>query len=274
MGSSWRSWICSAWLAAAASGCAQNPYVLQGQLQDVQKQARLLEDQNKDLASRTQKLDQDNQDLQTLVAQTRQQSRLYEDEVAALRDQLRSAGTQLARTREEMTARMAAAAQADSARPKPQARASIAANSSLKERAPTFTIPGVQVRYDGDVYRVELPADSLFEPGEARLSPTASAILDAVAGELIRSYPDQILGVEGHTDPDPPPPGRWFSNLHLSIARATTVSDYLTDKLRAPTKQLFVVGHGSNHPVVSNATPAGKQRNRRIELVVYPERAE
>ena len=33
----------------------------------------------------------------------------------------------------------------------------------------------------------------------------------------------------------------------------------------------FVVGHGSNHPVVSNATPAGKERNRRVELVVYPE---
>jgi outer membrane protein OmpA-like peptidoglycan-associated protein len=36
--------------------------------------------------------------------------------------------------------------------------------------------------------------------------------------------------------------------------------------------QLFVVGHGSNHPIVSNGSPEGKQRNRRVELVVYPER--
>jgi outer membrane protein OmpA-like peptidoglycan-associated protein len=35
--------------------------------------------------------------------------------------------------------------------------------------------------------------------------------------------------------------------------------------------QFFVVGHGANHPVVSNATDAGRSRNRRIELVIYPE---
>ncbi len=39
-----------------------------------------------------------------------------------------------------------------------------------------------------------------------------------------------------------------------------------------PAKQLFVIGHGANHPVVSNATKSGQARNRRIELVVYPER--
>jgi outer membrane protein OmpA-like peptidoglycan-associated protein len=36
-------------------------------------------------------------------------------------------------------------------------------------------------------------------------------------------------------------------------------------------EQVFVVGHGTNHPVVSNAPPAGKACNRRIEIVVYPE---
>jgi outer membrane protein OmpA-like peptidoglycan-associated protein len=35
---------------------------------------------------------------------------------------------------------------------------------------------------------------------------------------------------------------------------------------------LFVVGHGANHPAVSNGTSAGKERNRRVELVVYPDR--
>ena len=36
-------------------------------------------------------------------------------------------------------------------------------------------------------------------------------------------------------------------------------------------QQLFLVAHGSNHPVVSNASLQGKARNRRVELVVYPE---
>ena len=38
-----------------------------------------------------------------------------------------------------------------------------------------------------------------------------------------------------------------------------------------PARQLFVVGHGGSHPVVSNATDAGRARNRRIEVVIYPE---
>ena len=38
-------------------------------------------------------------------------------------------------------------------------------------------------------------------------------------------------------------------------------------------KQLFLVAHGTNHPLVSNATAAGRSRNRRVELVVYPDRA-
>ena len=46
---------------------------------------------------------------------------------------------------------------------------------------------------------------------------------------------------------------------------------YLTQRGLFRADQLFVGGFGSNHPVVSNATPAGKDRNRRVELVVYPE---
>jgi outer membrane protein OmpA-like peptidoglycan-associated protein len=38
-----------------------------------------------------------------------------------------------------------------------------------------------------------------------------------------------------------------------------------------PPRQLFVVGHGSSHPIVSNATDAGRARNRRIDIVVYPD---
>ncbi len=52
------------------------------------------------------------------------------------------------------------------------------------------------------------------------------------------------------------------------------VYEVLTGSMRLRAEQLFVVGHGSNHPVVSNATPEGKQRNRRVELVVYPEKRE
>ena len=49
------------------------------------------------------------------------------------------------------------------------------------------------------------------------------------------------------------------------------VYDGLTRIGGMPPRQLFVVGHGGSHPVVSNATDAGRARNRRIEVVIYPE---
>jgi flagellar motor protein MotB len=49
------------------------------------------------------------------------------------------------------------------------------------------------------------------------------------------------------------------------------VFDFLCGRTTLKPGQLFVVAHGPNHPVVSNATAAGRARNRRIELVVYPE---
>ena len=39
-----------------------------------------------------------------------------------------------------------------------------------------------------------------------------------------------------------------------------------------PESQMFVIGHGANHPIASNASDQGKARNRRVEFVVYPER--
>ena len=55
------------------------------------------------------------------------------------------------------------------------------------------------------------------------------------------------------------------------MARASAVFDFLCGRTSLKAGQLFVVAHGPNHPVVSNATAAGRARNRRIELVVYPE---
>ena len=137
---------------------------------------------------------------------------------------------------------------------------------------PATNIPGVFVRRDGDVIRVELPGNSLFESGSARLRPGAANLISDAAAELVRTYPDQIIGVEGHTDNDPIVGSQGRSNHELSVARAQAVYDVLVNRTRLQGNQLFIVGHGPNHPIVSNATPEGKQRNRRVELVVYPER--
>src|SRR5262249_27644207 len=110
------------------------------------------------------------------------------------------------------------------------------------------------------------------EPGGSKLRPDGARIVEEVGAELSRAYPEQIIGVEGHTDPDPVLHSNQFASNHqLSTARALAVYDHLAARSRLRPTQMFVAGHGPNPPVVSNATPSGKERNRRVELVVYPE---
>ncbi len=120
--------------------------------------------------------------------------------------------------------------------------------------------------------RVELAAARLFQPGSPVLQPAAGSLLDAVAAELARTYPEQTIGVEGHTDNDFVRLPQGGDNQQLSAARASAVYQYLAARGQIAATRMFIVGHGSTHPVVSNATAAGKARNARVELVVYPEK--
>lgn len=256
----------------AAAGCAQNPYVLQGKLQDLQQQHLALTQKHQELLTRANTLDQDNQEHQALLAQAQQQRKVLEDQLAAIRDQLSGATGQLAKLRDERLA-VDKKVETLTASVKRKAGATITANNSLKEQLPSIEIPGVEVRHDGDVVRIELPGNQLFESGGARLLNSASSVIDSVAAEVARAYPNHLIGIEGHTDSDPINNQLWRDNHHLSLGRAMAVYDYLATRTRLKPQQLFVVGHGANHPVVSNGTPAGKERNRRVELVVYPEKA-
>lgn len=254
------------------AGCASNPMVLQGNLQKLEKERIALLRQNEQLQARANSLDLDNQELEQMLAQTRQQGKVLEDQLAAVRGQLTDLTAQLAKVREEKIA-SAKKVEAMAASMKRRGGASITPNNSLVQELPQIDLPGVHVRRDGDVLRVELPADQLFEPQTARLRPGAQRYLTEAAAALVRVYPDNIVGIEGHADNAPVQGGYWQNSHQLSVGRAMAVYDALVKQARMQPKQLFVVGHGANHPIVSNATPAGKQRNRRVELVVYPERA-
>lgn len=253
-----------------ALGCAQNPLVMQGQLESMRQQQLAQAERYRELESRITTLDQDNQELESLVAQERQLKRILEDQVAAMRDQLKSASSQLAQLDSERGDgfRKAPAMAASSKLSKPVADLERRTTDQLVK----IDLAGIEARADGDVIRIELPGNKLFEPGGARLLPQAGGWLAQVSGEIDRAYPGRIVGVEGHTDSDPIRSGRWTSNHQLSVAQAMAVYDYLSTRGGLKADRLFVVGHGSNHPVVSNGTIAGKERNRRVELVVYPER--
>jgi flagellar motor protein MotB len=253
-----------------AVGCAQNPLALQAQNSALQQQQLAAQQRSQELQARAQQLDQDNQDLQTVLAQTKQQSRLLEDHVAALKDQLSSTSSQLAQLKEKSQLSEKQVEQMAQATRR-RTGAIITANSSLNRNLPGVNLPGVEVRADGDVVRIELPCDKLFSSGSAQLSSTGTVLVDSVAGEISRSYADHMIGIEGHTDNERA--AGQADNLQFAATRAMAIYQYLTSRRQFSPNQLFTVGHGANHPVVSNATPSGRARNNRIELVIYPEKA-
>jgi chemotaxis protein MotB len=255
----------------ALAGCTQNPYLLQSKNQNLQQQQVALEQRNQELQTRASTLDHDNQELETLLAQARQQNRLLDDQLAAVRGQLSGTTGQLAQLRDQkqMSDKQVESMMASTRR---RTGATITANSSLDRALPTLNVPGVDIHADGDVVRVELPAAQLFQPGGVAMQSSAGSLLDSVAAELARSYPDQIIGVEGHTEGDAVGGAGWATNQQLSVSRALAVYQYLGTRGPLKPQALFTVGHGGNHPVVSNATPGGRARNNRIELVIYPDK--
>ncbi len=258
-------------LPLAAAGCADNSMVLKGQVDNYKQQQLASTRQYQEMYQRATALDRNNQELEAMLAQARQQIKISDDQLAALREQLRTTTGQLAQAKAEMTG-TEKRVEALSASMRRQGGVSITPNNSFLQTLPNLNLPPGHVRRDGDVIRIALPNSQLFEPGSARLRPTAAAALTAAAGELSRLYPNQIIGVEGHTDNDQVVGGPARNNHELSVARAMAVYDVRVTRTRLQPDQLFVVGHGGNHPMASNATLDGKELNRRVELVVYPER--
>lgn len=259
-------------IALLSSGCGRLVYKPNGQANAVgEQQMQLLAQQNQEYQTRAQSLDRDNQELETLLAQSRQKIQLLTDEVNVTRDQLRDTTDQLLALRDD-NSQLRNKTSALMASTNQREQGEIRANNSMLKNLKVGDLPGVQVRQDGDLVRVEIPADQIFLQGSPIVKDDAKQLLTSVATHLRQNFPEQIIGIEGHTDDAPTHSQQYPSNHHLSAAQALAVYNTIIERGTLPAQQLFVIGHGGNHAVVSNATDAGKARNRRIECVVYPER--
>jgi len=109
----------------------------------------------------------------------------------------------------------------------------------------------------------------LFTSGKADLKPSAQTTLAKVAAILTSRVPDKVVYVEGHTDNVPIQRSGWRSNWELSTARATEVLHFLEDQGVNPSR-LVACGYSEYQPVADNSTAEGRQKNRRVEIIVSP----
>lgn len=117
---------------------------------------------------------------------------------------------------------------------------------------------------------IDLTSEVLFASGSAQIKPAGQKVLDLIA-ESLNTYPDRAISIEGHTDNVPIGKNLpYLSNWDLSAARAMAAVDYLQQEAAVAPGRMRVVGHGEHHPIASNETAEGRQRNRRIEIRLLP----
>ena len=104
--------------------------------------------------------------------------------------------------------------------------------------------------------------DVLFDVGQATLQPGAVDEVVRLA-TFLRENPERAVRIEGHTDST----GSMATNMVLSQRRADTVADTLA-AAGIPRSRVMAVGYGPDSPVATNATAAGRQQNRRVEVVI------
>ena len=106
--------------------------------------------------------------------------------------------------------------------------------------------------------------DIFFEAGKAVLQPSAFAMLDSIAGSVQGKQIDSLV-LKGHTDNT----GTFAANEVLSMNRAKATARYIAPRISQRPVPVFVYGLADIQPVAGNGTPAGRQKNRRVEILVY-----
>jgi chemotaxis protein MotB len=121
---------------------------------------------------------------------------------------------------------------------------------------------GIHESADGLV--VSLEEAGFFDSGAAEIRPSALPVLNRIAGVL----PETALRVEGHTDDVPIHTPQFASNWELSSSRASSIARLLLLHGNVHAEQMSVAGYAEFHPATSNATPEGRARNRRVDIVL------
>jgi chemotaxis protein MotB len=158
----------------------------------------------------------------------------------------------------------------ENARLSQQQQSPQALSAQLKKR---FNMQGVEILEQQRGVVISLKDSILFGPGSAELSPAARKTLSQLLAQLKQALGGEprSIRVEGHTDNTPITTSRYPSNWELSTARATHIIRYLIGGKQFQADRLSAAGYGEFRPIAKNSSIEGKQKNRRVDIVVLNE---
>ncbi len=130
----------------------------------------------------------------------------------------------------------------------------------------------IRIKQVRDKLTINMVDRVLFDSGRAFVKPAGLKVLKQMS-DIHKSVDDKQIRIEGHTDNVPigiKLQERFPTNWELSTARATSVVRYLIEKGEIVPDNISAVGYADTRPIASNEEEAGRQVNRRIEIVLYP----
>ena len=105
-----------------------------------------------------------------------------------------------------------------------------------------------------------------FQSGQDVVRPQYRPLLQKLK-QAADVFPRSQITIEGHTDSY----GGDENNLALSRRRAEAVGAFLTNELQVPAVRISSVGYGETQPIANNDTEQGRERNRRIDVIIEPQ---
>ena len=111
---------------------------------------------------------------------------------------------------------------------------------------------------------------AIFDPDETQMTSAGEETLEKLASVLAGDLSKHCVTVEGHTDNQAIDDAEGITNWEYAIGRATAVLHYFIDVKDLEPARFGVSGYAEYRPIDSNATEMGRDRNRRVEIVIEP----
>ena len=124
----------------------------------------------------------------------------------------------------------------------------------------------IQLKVGKNKLTIRLMGETTFDSGKAEIKPEMIPLLEKV-GSILKELKGDIT-IAGHTDNVPIKGGPFKSNLALSMARAASVADFFIHKVKLDPSRISTMGFGEYRPIASNKTPEGREKNRRVEIIL------
>lgn len=229
---------------AAVAAAMQQRQQAEQQAQAMRQQIEAAQAAAQQAAAAAQSAQQQVQSTQQQLQTVQQQAQQQQAEAEKAREDARRSQEELERTRQQL-AQQQAQQQAEARQREMESELARLAQTKRESRGFVVTLPGI-----------------FFDTGKSALKPGAKSTLTRIAAQL-KGNENLKIAVEGHTDSV----GSAEKNAELSEKRAEAVRDFLVSA-GVPGDRITAAGKGEADPVATNKTTAGRQQNRRVELVI------